>query len=477
VPLLRFLSWLLVVAACAVWGTATVFLALWPQHPTAARQWRWWDASGQPLASAPRGCGRDARFPLLAQDDRLWVPCVSTPESPGGGLALLRPARGDARLLSPLPERLSLDRVEGLLPGPRGLVGIVYRASTRTPLPGGVLEVLVAAVAGGDGWREPPQRLPGGAGSRLLGMSWSGHQLEVALAPARGEDTRAEAADAVLVRVGDMELPPVVTREELCLHVEDCMVHAAWREAPAREWRFLVEDGGSLRDVAESGIGEVEGQPLQYLVGLDLRVAGRLRPPRAPATHRLEADGFILPVEPPPAGLRPLPPPAVAEGFRLTPLSRLLPEQGVGVFHEWQGQRWYTVAGADGTLRVEGGSGAVSTVARLDDPCIHLPSGFLVPSRRGFTLLTPEGCHVGLTDSGRRADPLGLLEHLERTQAPHAALALGWLLLGLPALLLPAVLPRRSRTSERRWLVRALLASCYLTSAPPLVAWLLPLLS
>jgi hypothetical protein len=308
-------------------------------------------------------------------------------------------------------------------------------------------------------------------------MSWSGSRLEVALAPARGEDARAEAADAVLVRVGDTDLPLVITREEMCLQVADCIVHVAWRAAHGRGWRFLVEDGGSLREVDESGIGEVVGQSLHSLAGLDLRVAGRLRAPRAPATHRLEPDGFIFPVEPPPAGLRPLPAPSVAEGSRLAPLSRFLPEQGTGLFHDWQGRRWHTAAGADGLLRVSEDRGARAEVARLDGPCANLPSGFLVPSRRGLTLLTPEGCHVGLTGSGQRADPLELLEHLERTQVPDAGLALGWLLLGLPALLLPTVLLRRARTSERRRLVRAVLASCYLASAPPLLSWLLPLLS
>jgi hypothetical protein len=427
--------------------------------------------------AAPQGCGRDARFPLLVHDSRVWIPCTATPDLPGGGFALLQPARGEARLLAPLPDRLSLDRVEGLLPGPGGLVGIVYRASTRTPTPGGVVEVLVAGVAGTKGWQEPPQRLPGGAGSRLLGMGWSGSRLEVALAPARGEDTRAEAADAVLVQVGDTELPRTVTREEMCLHRTECVVHAAFRMGWGQGWRFLVEDGGALRQVEESGVGEAEGQPLQLLSGLDLRVAGRLRPPRTPATHRLEPDGSILPAEPLPVGLRLLPAPVVADGTRLVPLPRFLPEQGSGVLHEWRGQRWHTVADTEGTLRVGGGTGAPAAVARLEGRCPTLPLGYLVPSRQGLTLLTPDGCHVGLTPSGQREDPLGLLEHLERSGSPSAVPALLWVLLGLPLLLVPAGLPGWPRTAQRRPLVRALLASSYLGSSLPLMLWLRPLLS
>ncbi len=337
--------------------------------------------------------------------------------------------------------------------------------------------MLVTAVANAEGWQEPPQRLPGGAGSRLLGMSWSGRQLEVALAPARGEDTRAERADAVLVRVGDTEYPRVLTREEMCLDVTVCIVRVAWRAVHARAWSFLVEEGDFLREVQESGVGEAVGQSVQMLSGLDLRVAGRLRPPNAPATHRLEPDGSLLPSEPPPSGLRPLSSPSVADGNRLEPLPRFVPERGSGVVHEWRGQRWHTTGGADGLLRVGDGSGALAAVARLDGPCPGLPSGFLVPSRWGLTLLTPDGCHVGLTGSGQRADPLGLIEQLERTRVPYTVPALLWILLGVPALLIPAGLSRWPRASERRLLVNGLLASCYLLSALPLIPWLLPLLA
>ncbi|WP_257456609.1 hypothetical protein [Archangium lipolyticum] len=390
---------------------------------------------------------------------------------------MLQPARGEARLLAPLPERLSLDRVEGLLPGPDGLVGVVYRASTHASAPGGVVDVLVTAVADTGGWQVPPQRLPGGAGSRLLGLGWSGNRLEVALAPARGEDTRAESADAVLVRVGDTDYPRILTREEMCLDVTVCIVRVAWRAVHTRAWSFLVEEGDFLREVQESGVGEAVGQSVQMLSGLDLRVAGRLRSPNAPATHRLEPDGSLLPSEPPPSGLRPLSSPSVADGNRLEPLPRFVPEQGPGVVHEWRGQRWHTVAGADGLVRVGGGTGEMTAVARLDGPCPDIASGFLVPSRRGLTLLTPDGCHVGLTGSGRRADPLGLIEHLERGRVPYAVPGLLWILLGLPALLFPAGLSRWPRSAERRLLAGGLLASCYLLSALPLIPWLLPLLA
>ena len=476
-PSFRILSWLLLTAACLVWAAVLGFVALWPEHPTAARQWSWRDAAGQPLASAPSSCGHDARFPLLAQRHQVWVPCPAAPDLPTGTFALLEPRRGEARLLAPLPDRLSLERVEGLLPGPGGLVGLVYRASTRPSLPGGVLEVLVAAVANADGWLVPPERLPGGTGSRLLGLAWTDNRLEVALAPARGEDARAEAADAVLVRVGDTELPRTVTREEMCLDRVDCVVRAAWNASLAQGWRFLVEDGGSLREVQETGAGEVAGQSLQLLAGLDLRVAGRMRPPALPPTHRLEPDGSILPSEPPPSGLRPLPAPAVAEDIRLETFSRFLPEQGPGVVHEWRGQRWHTATGADGTLRVGEGTGALSPVARLDGPCTHLPSGFLVPSRQGFTLLTPEGCHVGLTAWGQRADPLNLIEHLERGRVPSSVPALLFVILGLPTLLIPVSLSSRPRAREHRLLVSAGLACCYLGGALPLISWLWPLLS
>ncbi len=476
--LLRLLSWLLLGASWLVWALVTGYVVLWPRgNPTGVRQLEWRAVAGQPLASAPSGCGRDARFPLLVDEDRVWVPCVAEPDLPGGALALLQPSWGEARLLAPLPERLALQRVEGLLPGPGGLVGIVYRASTHAPVSGGVFEVLVAAVVDEDGWREPPQRLPGGAGSRLLGMGWVGDRLEVALAPARGEDARAEAADAVRVRLGDPELPLTVTREEMCLHREHCIVRAAWLAEPWRGWRFLVEDGDVLREVGESGGGEVEGHPVQWLSGLDLRVSGRLRPSYAPATHRLEPDGSILPSEPLPTELRPLPASAVAEEQRLAPVSRSRPEQGPGVFHDWQGERWHTRAGEDGTLRVGRASGASLAVARLEERCAWLASGYLVPSYRGLTLLTPDGCYVGLTHSGRRADPLGLLEHLHYSREPHAVHALGWLLLGLPALLAPVSLPRWPRTLARRRLASILCAACYLGSALPLLRWLLPLLS
>lgn len=476
-PSFRIPSWLLLGAACLVWAAAFGFVALWPQHPTGARQWSWRDASGQPLASAPSSCGHDTRFPLLAQGNQVWIPCPAAPDLPTGTFAVLDPRSGEARLLAPLPERLSLERVEGLLPGPGGLVGLVYRASTLPSAPGGVFEVLVAAVANAEGWLLPPERLPGGTGSRLLGLAWADNRLEVALAPARGEDARAEAADAVLVRVGDTELPRTVTREEMCLDRVDCVVRAAWNASLAQGWRFLVEDGGSLREVQESGAGEVAGQSLQLLAGLDLRVAGRMRPPALPPTHRLEPDGSILPSEPPPSGLRPLPAPVVAEGTRLETFSRFHPEAGPGVVHEWRGQRWHTAAGADGTLRVGEGTGAQAPIARLEGPCTRLPSGFLVPSRQGLTLLTPEGCHVGLTASGQRADPLNLLEHLERSRVPYAVPAMLFVVLGLPALLIPASLSSRPRAREHRRLVGALLATCYLLGALPLIPWLLPLLS
>lgn len=476
-PSFRILSWLLLGAACLLWVVALGFVAIWPQEPTGARQLSWSDAAGHPLVSAPSSCGRDARIPLLAQENQVWVPCPAAPDLPTGTFALLQPRRGEARLLPPLPERLSLDRVEGLLPGPGGLVGLVYRASTRTSMAGGVFEVLVAAVASAEGWLVPPERLPGGTGSRLLGLAWADNRLEVALAPARGEDARAEAADAVLVRVGDTDLPRTVTREEMCLNRLDCVVRVAWNASLAQGWRFLIEDGGTLREVRESGAGEVAGQSVQLLAGLDLRVAGRMRPPGLPPTHRLEPDGSILPSEPPPSGLRPLPAPGVAEGTRLETFSRFLPEQGAGAIHEGRGQRWHTAAGADGTLRVGEGTGALAPIARLDGPCTRLPTGFLVPSRRGLTLLTPQGCHVGLTASGQRADPLNLFEHLERSRVPYAVPALLFLLLALPALLIPAGLSSRPRAHEHRLLAGALLASCYLLGAVPIISWLWPLLS
>ncbi|MFY0580131.1 hypothetical protein ACN28S_43050 [Cystobacter fuscus] len=298
----------------------------------------------------------------------------------------------------------------------------------------------------------------------------------MALAPARGEDTHAKAADAVLVRVGDRDLPRIVTREEMCLDRTDCVVRAAWN-ASFRGWRFLVEDGGTLREVQESGAGAAEGQSLQLLAGLDLRVAGRMRPPNLPATHQLEPDGSILPARPPPSGLRPLPSALVVGDNRLETLSRFVPEPGKGLVHEWRGQRWNTVSGAEGLLRVGEGTGAQAAVARLESPCTHLASGFLVPSRRGLTLLGPEGCHVGLTASGQRADPLNLLEHLEYSRRPHALPALLFVVLGLPALLIPASLSSRPRARDHRLFVRAVLASCYLLGALPLLSWLWPLLS
>ncbi|ATB42334.1 hypothetical protein CYFUS_007812 [Cystobacter fuscus] len=473
---LRILSWLPLSAAGLLWAAVLGLVALWPQHPTGARQLSWRGATGQPLASTPSSCGGVTRFPLLVDQDRVWLPCPAAPDLPTGTFALLLPRRGEARLLEPLPEFLALDRVEGLLPGPGGRVGIVYRASARTLVPGGGKDVLVAAVADAEGWRELPERLPGGAGSRLLGLGWAGYRLEVALAPTRGQDTRARAADAVLVRVGDRDLPRIVTREEMCLDRTDCVVRAAWN-ASFRGWRFLVEDGGTLREVEESGAGEAAGQSLQVLAGLDLRVAGRMRPPNLPATHRLEPDGSILPAQPPPSGLHPLPSSLVVGDTRLETLSRFVPEPGEGLVHEWRGQRWNTVSGADGLLRVGEGTGALAAVARLERPCTHLASGFLVPSRRGLTLLGPEGCHVGLTASGQRADPLNLLEHLEYARRPHALPALLFVVLGLPALLIPASLSRRPRARDHRLFVRALLASCYVLGALPLLSWLWPLLS
>jgi hypothetical protein len=477
VVFLRILSWLALSAAGLLWAAVLGLVALWPQHPTGARQLSWRDADGQPLASAPSSCGEVTRFPLLVDQDRVWVPCPAAPDLPTGTFALLQPRRREARLLEPLPERLALERVEGLLPGPGGRVGIVYRASARTSATGGTREALVAAVADAEGWRELPERLPGGAGSRLLGLGWAGYQLEVALAPARGEDTRAEAADAVLVRVGERDLPRTVTREEMCLDRTDCVVRAAWNAGFARGWRFLVEDGGTLREVQESGAGAAEGQSLQLLAGLDLRVAGRMRPPNLPATHRLEPDGSILPAQPLPSGLHPLPSPLVVGDTRLETLSRFASEQGQGLVHEWSGQRWNTVSGADGLLRVGGGTSALAAVARLEGPCTHLASGFLVPSRRGLTLLGPEGCHVGLTSSGQRADPMNLVEHLEYSRRPHALPALLFVVLGLPVLLIPAGLSSWPRARDHRLLVRAVLASCYLLGALPLLSWLWPLLS
>ncbi len=126
------------------------FVALWPQHPTGARQLRWRDANGQVLASAPGTCGQDTRFPLLIQQNRVWLPCPAAPGLPEGAIALLEPARGEARLVAPLPERLPLERVEGLLPGSGGTVALVYRASSP-PHSGGVAEVLVAGVANDKG--------------------------------------------------------------------------------------------------------------------------------------------------------------------------------------------------------------------------------------------------------------------------------------------------------------------------------------
>ncbi|WP_143178067.1 hypothetical protein [Cystobacter ferrugineus] len=464
-------------AAGLLWAAVLGLVALWPQHPTGARQLRWRNAAGQPLASAPSRCGDVIRFPLFVEQDRIWLPCPAAPDLPTGTFALLQPRRGEARLLEPLPEHLALERVEGLLPGPGGRVGLVYRAGTRASAAGGAREALVAAVMDAEGWRELPERLPGGAGSRLLGLGWAGYRLEVAIAPARGEDTRAEAADAVLVRVGDKDLPRTLTREEMCLDRTDCVVRAAWNAGFARGWRFLVEDGGTLREVEESGAGEAAGQSLQLLAGLDLRVAGRMRPPNLPATHQLEPDGSILPAQPPPSGPRPLPSPLVMGDTRLETLSRFVLEPGEGLLHEWRGQRWNTVSGADGLLRVGEGTGALAAVARLESPCTHLASGFLVPSRRGLTLLSPEGCHVGLTASGQRADPLNLLEHLEYAHVPHALPALLFVVLGLPALLIPTSVASRPRARDHRLLVRALLASCYLLGALPLLSWLWPLLS
>jgi hypothetical protein len=79
---------------------------------------------------------------------------------------------------------------------------------------------------------------------------------------------------------------------------------------------------------------------------------------------------------------------------------------------------------------------------------MSLARGALVPrARGGHWLVTPEGCYLALADDLGRADPIATITHLR--QRPSVVLALVWIVLGFPVVVVFVVVRRRGRLVDR----------------------------
>lgn len=180
---LSLLAWfaLALTLAGVVISGYTASIAPWEERwPAAAKEVVWSAEPGveQPVPDALRSImGGD--FSTVIEGSRAWsVRDWSLGETKGRAqaLACFDAEQGTARLGWPIPSELAVAKLRGAIPAGKGEVTLLWETARWSDYEA---SGLVVAVAGPEGWRWAPQRLPAEAAD-FLGMAWrDGETLEV----------------------------------------------------------------------------------------------------------------------------------------------------------------------------------------------------------------------------------------------------------------------------------------------------------
>lgn len=418
--------WWVAFAAAAIAAAAPPALGLW----RIARKEEWVTMPRLARFVGPQGpvsrvsCqDEDFDFDGLIWDGAIWTSCG------GMGLARIDPARGVVELR--WPTGLDGHRTAAFMPGPGGQLAYAYWSRTGT---------LFAGVAGPTGWTMEPRRVDrqGDEARMVLGIGWRGDAIELVLArDPRGSDRERGVFIARLGPPGAVDHRPQKRAEHCpprvrCRPVGAVLGPAGWR---VLVWRGF--DGADIIAVAENGRETFAGVGSHDEAGeIDVSIQG-IPPDRSAAIGwRLGADGKIVRA---PVGQR------VSQSFRVTGdrihMDPTLPEGDHRVQQMLDG-RPIVFHDDVGILAIEEpATGARRAVSRTQLACprIHLPV-VLPRAEGGYWLVDPAGACYLAVDRGRRADPLGIVDHLRRGQGVYAQddrtgeRWLAFILFGLPVL-------------------------------------------
>ena len=437
----------------------------------------------------------DVGLDALFYDGGLWAFCAPHRGFPGGAYGRIDPARGEGRIDWPLPASAPGASTVGLVPGPNGQLGIVYLLKE-------VNGQVAAGIAGREGWVREPEVLPGDSDTWFLGAAWVRDALEVVVRPGSGSIEATTFAMPVVVRLdasSRSERRPFADREAFCpAATGHCgPVTMAFRANQEDGWLFPVEASpegrqAALWQISESGTSRESRwatDPFMISEHVDNVAFGVLKQPVF--LHDPDRKSFVLT----PGGELEDPAPT-PPGWRSAVW---------GTFTTWHGhlsrnEHWLS---DDGTFAVgrevgdrflvtrstEKQPGNRLVISDQTDPtqprdevvaraasysCGELTQGVFLPrAEGGYWLATSSGCYLALDASLRRADPLGVREHLRRRGSIgmdwnewwHAWL-LGLVLLGLPICVAAGVgagwlVSRRRTQTEGRWLARAIAISAW----------------
>ena len=479
---------------------------------TGPRQLIWRGPDGGALnEAATKLCRGEDDFAALVVGDVVWTSCPVPPlpaDAAGaafaGGLARLVPAQGEAKSVWPAPPELPLRSILAVRPHPiRPWLGVVYGGTVDSGL--GV----AGAIAGPEGWLVPPARLPGRS-SDVLGVAWVGERFEIGLGSTLEAADADRVRDPVIVSLAansaaatrDVPLTPLCH----CPNPRFCDPQAAVRTAEG-PWRFIVAcaaggGGWTTWRVAEDGSGaalERGDRVLRH--DLDATAAGLLEMP-------LERDGQAVFRLTPEGHVEPRAPTVLANGVALD-RAQIVAAEGtlqrvtrVCTYGDTLDGRSFGHRGGQGALFDRLGPAvddrprddrvlsswsatgsdvtALHVVARTAGAGTLLSRGALVPRAKGGSwLVALDGTYVVLTDDLRRADPLGIVEHLRRggsfeaaPGAPTFVVLLAWVLFGLPVTLLAAavVMGFRRRSGPRPAIYLLVAAALYVLPAAGFVA-------
>lgn len=421
---------------------------------TGARRVTWYGVDGAALSSGEaasvswRGCRpADMGLSSLVFDGGVWTPCRH-PEVPQGGWARLDPGEGVGRFAWPAPASLKVAGTVGLLPGPDGMLGVVYWANETNGK-------LAVGIMGRQGWVRAPELMPGELFSEFLGGAWVEGHLEVAISPTTSEQP---LSDRVLPSIIELSLEPgrpQLARQPFTKALPACADTgmplcgpvAAWHDGA--QWQFMLREsalgdttkspqvlsaGGELRRSPVEWQG-VRARALSWRSEVFLTSVGKLSLPAARvdpkrySTATLTADRRLIQTPAPPReGWRHVMgwPSFVAEEQTLREAARWhVPGERLTLAH-LQGERWWALSsthGVPGDLLflqdvTDDEPSLPWAVARAPSfSCGDLSVGVMLPRRdgQGHWLVEPgEGCFVRLDAQFRRDDPLSLREHLRR---------------------------------------------------------------
>lgn len=118
----------------------------------------------------------DNNFSSLDWNGSVWTGCVHTAFE-WGAYARIDVGAGKGRVLWPAPSALPIVGTAAWIPGPDGLLGVVYKTQTAIP------SKLAVGVLGQDGWHAPPTPILKGQQSLYLGGAWVDGALEIIVVP------------------------------------------------------------------------------------------------------------------------------------------------------------------------------------------------------------------------------------------------------------------------------------------------------